>query len=312
MRKRLLVFAIFLLAAISCAPTPAPNLVTATIVPATPTPILPTATSFAPTPTSVPLPSRSPTVVPSPTSTPSPTPSPTASRIPASPPPSLSEQPDKTVFASFLNELYLTNASPATSFELGEKICPVIAVKKSVQFGGELYDVDSRVGRSANVDAFPPGTYQFCSRLAALGLPPGRYEQKMRVGDKVVAVLPFQIYAAGATPLPAAPLSEQPDDAAFKTWFDNAYTTKMLPTGVFKVGEKVSIYIDIRKEIPASAVSVWDVGKQNYYISKYTVPYSQRPGISVSFGSLSPAAGRYEFKYWIGDALVAVLPFEVR
>ncbi|MEW6717148.1 MAG: hypothetical protein AB1345_06575 [Chloroflexota bacterium] len=170
------------LAACTSAPTPSP------------TTLPPSATSLPLTATTPP-PTMTPT--PSPTLTPTPT-----------------ESPDEEVLREYFNELYLTNLQETTIFNAGDKICPVLDIKKEMQGTVILYDTLNR--REINRSGFyfqEDGNYQFCGYLSQFTLPSGKYEIKIRIGGKLAAIVPF-VFQTDDTEVPA--LSEQPDSETYK------------------------------------------------------------------------------------------------
>lgn len=137
-----------------------------------------------------------------------------------------------------------------------------------------------------------------------------------------------------STPLPAAPtknesdltLSEQPDQKKFEEYFTEIYLAKLpvgaefnplkiIKTKVFSAGEQFCTSINTKKQVLADTLStaVYDVvAKQDVKPRMGTFPQAMGPGNSTGCEPLSQSVGKYEFKIYIGDVLVSVLPFEVK
>jgi hypothetical protein len=226
------------------------------------------------------------------------------------------EKPDDTTFRTLFNELYLTNAQPTTAFNVGDKICPVLDIKKKLQGSISIFDLIKRTEI-----AYAPfqldwvDIFQFCQLFGSkFKLAPGNYDYKFRVGNQLVAVLPVQVQTT-ETGTPA--ISEHPNTDLFQEYFNSLNISNMQPTTVFAITDRVAVYINVKKEMPVLSGGVYDINKQSYLLAqKFTIYTLLKPGISVVFlpigipSMLTP--GKYEFKFWVGDTLVEVLPFEVR
>lgn len=259
-----------------------------------------------PTPTDTPAATATPLPK---TPTPSPNPSPTATPAPL-------EKPDDTTFRALFNELYLTNAQPTTSFKASDKICPILDIKKELQGSVSIYDpikgteILNTDFRLDWVDVF-----QFCQFFGTPFTPaPGKYELRFRVSNQLVAVWPVQVQTTEIS-LPALP--EYPNAELFQECFNSITISNMQPTTVFATSDRVAVYIDAKKDIPILSGGIYDVNKQAYLLAqKINIASSLKPGITAIFlplGGLSMLTpGKYEFKFWVGESLVEVFPFEVR
>ncbi|MEK6946191.1 MAG: DUF333 domain-containing protein [Nanoarchaeota archaeon] len=121
-------------------------------------------------------------------------------------------------------------------------------------------------------------------------------------------------------------LSEQPDLNAFNEYFTEFHLAK-LPVGQ-KLGPpnfptKTSVYSSAdqfcsswnqKKDIPAGsmATAVYDSNSKQYAAQKAPFPRELRTGNSAGCQDMTFSAGKYEYKVYVNDVLVAVLPFEVR
>lgn len=127
-------------------------------------------------------------------------------------------------------------------------------------------------------------------------------------------------------------LSEQPNKAKFDEYFTKAYLAKLpagsefdpwkiIETKTFTAGEKFCTSLTMKKQIPANTLStaVYDVNaKLNIEPRGGTFPQALGPAPGESAGptigceSLTQSVGEYEYKIYLNDIVVIVLPFEVR
>lgn len=238
-----------------------------------------------------------------------PTPLPTATLAPL-------EKPDEATFKALFNELYLTNAPSSTVFKANDKICPILDIKKGMQGSASIYDpikqteILNKEFRLDWVDVF-----QLCQFFGtAFTSAPGKYELRFRVNDQLVAVWPVQIQTTEIG-MPALP--EYPNAELFQEYFNSIKISNMQPTTVFARNDRVAVYIDAKKDLTVLSGNVFDINKQAYLLAQnLNIATLHKPGISAIFfppGSLSTMTpGKYAFKFWVGDTLVEVLPFEVR
>ena len=257
----------------------------------------PTATAVPPAATALP-----------PTKTP--TPLPTATLAPL-------EKPDEATFKALFNELYLTNAQPTTLFKVGDKICPILDIKKEMQGSVSIYDPIMRteiLNKDFRLDW--ADVFQFCQPFGSAFTPaPGKYELRFRVNDQLVAVWPVEVQT-NETGMPAPP--EYPNTELFQKYFNSINVSNMQPTSVYATSDRVALYIDAKKDIPILSGGIYDINKQAYlFAQKFTVATLLKPGITAIFlpllgGFSTMTPGKYEFNFWAGDTLVDVWPFEVR
>lgn len=262
------------------------------------------------------------TVTPSPTPSPADTPAATAT-VPsktATPSPTVTltpiEKPDEATFKAYFNELYLTNAPTSTIFKTDDKICPILDIKKGMQGSASIYDPIKRTEtlnkefRLDRVDVF-----QFCQFFGtAFTSAPGKYELRFRVNDQIVAVWPVQVQTTEIG-MPALP--EYPNAELFQEYFNSIIISNMQPTTVFATSDRVAVYIDAKKDLTVLNGNVFEINKQAYLLAqKINIATLHKPGIAAIFfppGSLSTMIpGKYAFKFWVGDTLVEILPFEVQ
>lgn len=123
-----------------------------------------------------------------------------------------------------------------------------------------------------------------------------------------------------------AQLSEQPDTALYKQYFTDFYLAK-LPKGVNagpeNVPEKTSVFtaedqfctvMEVIKDIPAGKISnaVYDVNAKTNLVEKTVFPMELKKSNYMGNEELKYPTGKYEYRIYIDDTLVAVLPFEVK
>lgn len=121
--------------------------------------------------------------------------------------------------------------------------------------------------------------------------------------------------------------SEQPNKAKFDEYLRSIYMAK-LPIGqelgagivpsmsvLFKIGtDQFCTALEINKLIPvgAYASAVYNLDSKTYAKPKTTFPNQFNLGTNVGCGIIPYVAGRYEYKAYINDVLVEVIPFEIR
>lgn len=199
-----------------------------------------------------------------------------------------------------------------------------------------VYNVDkkNKVKEQITDVVTEKGGFTSCEMLS---LAPGKYEYKIIVNKKVGAIYPFMVpeeATSSAQPQAAADntLSEQPDKGKFNEYFTNIFIAKLpagaefdpraiIKTKVFSAGEQFCTSMDMKKQIPANTLSsaVYDVNtKQDAVPRGAAFPQALGPnpgesmGNSIGCQSLEQTIGKYEYKIYINDSLVAVLPFEVK
>jgi len=121
-------------------------------------------------------------------------------------------------------------------------------------------------------------------------------------------------------------LSEQPNQGKFNEYFTAIYLaklpagaefdpTKIIKTKAFTSGEQFCVNFDMKKQIPANTLSnaVYDVNaKQDIQPRMGAFPKALGPGNSIGCEPLAQPTGKYEYKIYINNVLVSVLPFEIK
>jgi len=116
--------------------------------------------------------------------------------------------------------------------------------------------------------------------------------------------------------------SEQPDEATFKKYFSDIGLGKLPADGklpqdlqrninVFVSGDKICLYGTVTQEVQIST-AIYDLGTKKFIGEKQTYPKPLQKGNFAGCGPLDLPAGKYEYKVYVGDVLVAIFPFEVR
>ncbi len=200
-----------------------------------------------------------------------------------------------------------------------------------------VYNVGNKTkAKEQSIDSIiKKGGTTSCEQLT---LAPGKYEYKIFVNKKAGAIIPFMVreepVESSVQPEAAVDntLSEQPDKNKFNEYFTNINLAKLpagaefdpqkiVKTKIFAAVEQFCINMDMIKQIPANTLSsaVYDVNaKQDAQPRSGTFPQALGPGLGQNMGNtvscapLEQAVGKYEYKIYINDSLVAVLPFEVK
>jgi hypothetical protein len=127
-------------------------------------------------------------------------------------------------------------------------------------------------------------------------------------------------------------LSEQPNQGKFNEYFIEAYLAKLpagsefdpfkiIKTKTFTAGEQFCISLTMKKQIPANTLStaIYDVSARlDVQPRGGTFPQALGPvpggsaGPTISCEPLMQSVGKYEYKVYMDDILVIVLPFEVK
>ena len=121
-------------------------------------------------------------------------------------------------------------------------------------------------------------------------------------------------------PTPAPQLSEQPNEAVFKEYFTDIGLGKVPPGENFPEGlqknitaftpsDRIYVHGIVTKEVLPS-FAVYDTVAKEFASPKQALPRALTKGNFAAGGSTLPV-GKYECKVYVGDVLVAVLPFEV-
>jgi len=119
-------------------------------------------------------------------------------------------------------------------------------------------------------------------------------------------------------------LSEQPDEATFKEYFNELGLGKLPENGSLPVDikkgdnifisngrDQLSIYGDLLKDTKLSN-AIYDVNAKKNIRGKVEFPLVMKKGGFAGSEPVTIPAGKYEYKIWIGDKLVGVFPFEVK
>jgi len=120
--------------------------------------------------------------------------------------------------------------------------------------------------------------------------------------------------------------SEQPNNAKFDEYLRSVYLGK-LPVGqdlgpgivpqvtlVFQEGDQFCTVLEPKKTIGAGAYAsaIYDLNAKEYIKPKVAFPGSFDLGTNVGCGDIPVPAGKYEYKAYLNNTLVAVIPFEVK
>ena len=124
-----------------------------------------------------------------------------------------------------------------------------------------------------------------------------------------------------STPTPSTTLSEQPDQVTFNKYFSDMGLGK-IPSGgqlpldlqqnatVFTQGEQISLYFSVTQEVQVKT-AIYDIEAKKV-VKEGGFPGLLTPKNYAGAEPLTIPAGKYEYKVYAGDVLVAVFPFEVR
>jgi len=120
-------------------------------------------------------------------------------------------------------------------------------------------------------------------------------------------------------------LFEKPNTEKFNEYFQEVYLAKLpagsefdpfniIKTTSFTAGEQFCSSLTMKKDIPAGSfgMEVYDIGTKQDVQAKGTFPQALKQGGSVGCENLQYPIGKYEFRLYIDDILVAILPFEVK
>jgi len=260
----------------------------------------------------------------------------------------LSEQPDKATYQKYFTDMGLGKIPSggqlpldlqqnATVFTQGDQISVYFSVIQEVQVRTAIYDVEAK--KVVKEGGFPrslmPSNYAGAEPLT---IPAGTYEYKVYVGDILVAVFPFEVLdtltatsSLQSTPQPSPTSSEQPDKATFQKYF-SIYPApmgigKLLTSGnlppdlqqnvtVFAIGDQITLYGNIIKECQQPRYAIYDVQAKTVIKEGGLSFPSIKSGFDavgfVSIDTLDVPVGKYEYKVYVANVLVAVFPFEVR
>jgi hypothetical protein len=155
----------------------------------------------------------------------------------------------------------------------------------------------------------------------------------------VVAVLAFLLlskdnnsgYPNNYEPSPSATMevdkniSEQPNMSIFNEYFSYASLGKLggneefnpanvQKTNLFSLTDQTCMSLDIKKTIPANqlGIAVYNTETKEYTRAKGYFPQELKFGNTIGCEPMQYSVGKYEQKFYIGNDLVIVLPFEVK
>ena len=126
--------------------------------------------------------------------------------------------------------------------------------------------------------------------------------------------------SAPSVTTPVSTLSEEPDQATFSKYFKDMGLGK-LPAGgklpqdlqqnvtIFSSGDLLTLYGTVIQEVQISARYYSVATKQS--VDAGAPPAPLKVGGFGGSSTLNLSAGKYEYKVYVGDVLVAVFPFEV-
>lgn len=181
----------------------------------------------------------------------------------------------------------------------------IIVLLLAVLVGGGTYFVLSRQGGTKT---------EIGNQPAAVNQPPAAANQAPTTG------------AAPATPAGGF-LSEQSNKAKYDEYLSDIYLGKMAigkkigtdgfptKTNVFTAGtDQFCTMMTLKKTIPSGnvAIAIYDVVTKQDNQPKMVFPVELKAGGSGGCGDLTQPAGKYEYKLYINDVLVSILPFEVK
>jgi len=141
----------------------------------------------------------------------------------------------------------------------------------------------------------------------------------------------FSLLLAGCTkgtspststpPLTPPALSEQPDKATFEKYFSEMGLGRLPTDGklpfdiqknvtVFSLGDNLYLYGTVTQEVQISA-RYYNVTTKEH-VAAGAPPVPLKPGGFASGEIVNLTSGKYEYKVYVGDTLVAIFTFEVR
>ena len=121
--------------------------------------------------------------------------------------------------------------------------------------------------------------------------------------------------------------SEQPNQAKYDEYLSSIYLGKMdigkkigtdgfpVQTNIFIKGvDQFCTMMDLKKDVASGQVStaVYNTVSNTYQTPKTVFPMGLKAGGNGGCDSLMQSVGKYEYKLYIGNILIAILPFEVK
>lgn len=180
------------------------------------------------------------------------------------------------------------------------------------------------VGVGGLVNSLEPGNYTFQAISGAFGEIIGSLDITVASAAPPAQPNTTPELSPLPSPLPAAAtptLSEQPDTATFQKYFSEMGLGKMQAdakspqdiqrnVAAFTAGDIFTLYGTVIQEVQISAKYYDAATKQSADAPAPPTPLGV--GGFASSSNFIPPVGKYEFKVYVGDILVAVFPFEVR
>jgi len=116
-------------------------------------------------------------------------------------------------------------------------------------------------------------------------------------------------------------ISEQPNEETFKEYFSDMGLGILPPEGklpmdlqqnvdIFKRGEQICTYGTIIKEVLIQS-AIYNPSAKKFAIEKGGYPKPLTQGGFAGCGPIDIAKGKYEYKIYVNDILVALFPFEI-
>lgn len=119
--------------------------------------------------------------------------------------------------------------------------------------------------------------------------------------------------------------SETADAALFKTYFKEISLAKLpggvkagpgscpSPASAYTAKDQICMVFDVRKVPQGVSDGIFDVGGATFVQAKKELsPPVAAVGERIVCQPVTLPVGKYEYKLWVGDALTAVVPFEVK
>jgi len=117
-------------------------------------------------------------------------------------------------------------------------------------------------------------------------------------------------------------LPEGPDTEKFDEYFSNIGLGKLAADAtllqdmepdisIFSTDERICIYGTLKKSA-IIGVAIYNPETSSYASKRQDLPQTLEKGNFSSCSGLTTGSGKYEYRVYIGDTLVAALPFEVK
>jgi len=195
-----------------------------------------------------------------------------------------------------------------------------LTFKVNLTYGDKLTTLATNVHTEGSVQAVAVGGF-------ATPLETGDYTFQAISGafGSIIGSLEFTVTSATTASAPPATtpvssLSEEPDQATFSKYFKDMGLGKLPPGGqlpldlqqnvaIFSQGDLICLYGTVIQEVQISARNYNVATKQS--VDAGAPPAPLKLGGFGGSSTLNLSAGKYEYKVYVGDVLVAVFPFEV-